>query len=223
MAPCCVRRYEDSDYEAVCALFTRGMMEHVPAAYWHMLRSASLWLLCLGLFLAVLLGTGSLLAALGTLLLLLTGVWFYMRALWLDYVHESLRQDMLDIRRTYLGAADTCMWVAEAAGAVLGMVGVMVPEDPSEQGWALELRRMSVGREHRGQGVARMLCRTVVRFAQERGYGAVVLSTSVVQVSAQRLYESEGFRRVSKAFPSRLAKLLGFYIIHYQYEIPGGR
>uniref|UniRef100_A0A8C3RXP7 N-acetyltransferase domain-containing protein n=1 Tax=Chelydra serpentina TaxID=8475 RepID=A0A8C3RXP7_CHESE len=210
MAPYRVRQYEDGDYERVRAIFAQGITEHAPASYIHMLKRPQAQLPFLGLFLAVLAASGSLLVSLVALLLALAGGWLYIRSLWADYVQQSLRSDLLHIRRTYLEAADSCLWVAEAEGAVVGMVGAILPENPSERGRALELKRMSVRREHRGRGIARELCRTVVRFAQERGYGAVVLSTSMVQYSAQQLYESMGFQRVSERSPSRLASFLHF-------------
>ncbi|NXK97894.1 CMLO5 acetyltransferase, partial [Formicarius rufipectus] len=83
----------------------------------------------------------------------------------------------------------------------------------------LELRRMSVSREHRGKGVARALCREVLAFARARGFDAVVLSTSMVQVAAQRLYEGQGFRRVGTSSPSLLGALLRFHIFHYRCDL----
>uniref|UniRef100_A0A8C4Y201 N-acetyltransferase domain-containing protein n=2 Tax=Gopherus evgoodei TaxID=1825980 RepID=A0A8C4Y201_9SAUR len=188
-----------------------------------MLKCLQTQLLFLGLFLVVLTASGSLLVSLLALLLTLIGGWFCIQSLWTDYVQQSLRCDLLDIRRTYLEAADSCLWVAEAEGAVVGMVGAVLPEDPLERGRALELKRMSVGREHRGRGIGRALCRTVIHFAQERGYSAVVLSTSMVQYSAQKLYESVGFQRVSERSPSLLASFLQFSVFYYRYEIPGSR
>ncbi|NXH38631.1 CMLO5 acetyltransferase, partial [Dicaeum eximium] len=86
----------------------------------------------------------------------------------------------------------------------------------------LELKRMSVSREHRGRGLARALCREVLGFARARGYGAVVLSTSAVQVAAQRLYEGQGFRRVGASYPSLLGTLLNFQIFHYRCDLGDG-
>ncbi|NWH74502.1 NAT8L synthetase, partial [Piaya cayana] len=84
----------------------------------------------------------------------------------------------------------------------------------------LELKRMSVSKDFRGRGVARALCAEVLSFARARGYGAVVLSTSAVQVAAQRLYESLGFRKVGAFSPSPLGALLAFHIYHYRCELP---
>ncbi|NXY91713.1 CMLO5 acetyltransferase, partial [Alcedo cyanopectus] len=74
----------------------------------------------------------------------------------------------------------------------------------------------SVGREWRGRGIGRALCGEVLSFARARGVGAVVLSTSMVQVPAQRLYEGQGFRRVGAYSPSLLGTLLCFQIYVYR-------
>ncbi|NXS58019.1 CMLO5 acetyltransferase, partial [Brachypteracias leptosomus] len=84
----------------------------------------------------------------------------------------------------------------------------------------LELKRMSVSKEWRGQGIARALCAEVLRFARARGAGAVVLSTSAVMVAAQRLYESQGFRKVGAYSPSLLSWLLRFQVYIYRCDLP---
>ncbi|NWX38675.1 CMLO acetyltransferase, partial [Notiomystis cincta] len=65
-------------------------------------------------------------------------------------------------------------------------------------------------------------CREVLGFARARGCGAVVLSTSMVQVAAQRLYEGQGFRRVGTSYPSLLGTALNFQIFHYRRDLAGG-
>ena len=61
----------------------------------------------------------------------------------------------------------------------------------------------------------------MLRFAQARGYRAVVLYTSTVQLVAQRLYERQGFRKVGASSPSLLASLVSFQIFQYRSELPG--
>ncbi|NWW82099.1 NAT8 acetyltransferase, partial [Climacteris rufus] len=86
----------------------------------------------------------------------------------------------------------------------------------------LELKRMSVSREQRGRGLARALCREVLGFARARGYGAVVLGTSMVQVAAQRLYEGQGFRKVGTSYPTLLCTLVNFQVFHYRCDLGDG-
>ncbi|XP_065606328.1 putative N-acetyltransferase 8B [Cyrtonyx montezumae] len=221
MAPYRIRLYRDEDYDAVRALFARGIVEHAPSIYRQMLRSTRAQLGLLVLFTAVRAAAGCWLLALGATALALAAAWPFARSFSTSYVQEALLTDLCDIHSTYMRAPDSCFWVAEAGGAVVGMVAVAPPQDPAQRGEALELRRMSVSRDYRGCGISKALCGEVLRFAQARGYGAVVLYTSVVQVVAQRLYESQGFRKVGATSPSLFASLICFQILHYRLELPG--
>ncbi|XP_074948421.1 putative N-acetyltransferase family 8 member 5 isoform X3 [Phalacrocorax aristotelis] len=185
MASYRIRQYRDQDYDAVRTLFARGILEHAPAGYRYVLRSARAKLELLVLFVA------------------------------------ALSTDLHDIPASYLRAPDSCFWVAEAEGAVVGMVAVAPTQDLAERGVALELKRMSVSKDYRGQGISKALCGEVLRFARARGYRAVVLSTSMVQVAAQRLYEGQGFRKVGTFSPSLLGSLLCFQVFHYRCDLPG--
>ncbi|XP_074948420.1 putative N-acetyltransferase family 8 member 5 isoform X2 [Phalacrocorax aristotelis] len=186
MASYRIRQYRDQDYDAVRTLFARGILEHAPAGYRYVLRSARAKLELLVLFVA-----------------------------------QALSTDLHDIPASYLRAPDSCFWVAEAEGAVVGMVAVAPTQDLAERGVALELKRMSVSKDYRGQGISKALCGEVLRFARARGYRAVVLSTSMVQVAAQRLYEGQGFRKVGTFSPSLLGSLLCFQVFHYRCDLPG--
>uniref|UniRef100_A0A8C3F5D8 Uncharacterized protein n=1 Tax=Chrysemys picta bellii TaxID=8478 RepID=A0A8C3F5D8_CHRPI len=78
MAPYRIRQYEDGDYEAVCTMFGHGVMEYAPAAFIYMLKCPQAQLHFLGLFLAVLAASGSLLVS---LLALLVCLWRGIRGL----------------------------------------------------------------------------------------------------------------------------------------------
>ncbi|XP_071609139.1 N-acetyltransferase 8-like [Heliangelus exortis] len=221
MASYRIRQYRDQDYEAVRTLFTRGILEHAPSVYRNALRSAWAQLGLLVVFLAVRVTVGYWLLGLVALALGLVAIWLLVRNFCTAYVEQALSTDLQDIPAGYLRAPDSGFWVAEAGGTVVGTVAVGQPEDPSERGVALELRRMSVSRDWRGRGVSKALCGEVLRFARARGFGTVVLTTSVVQVVAQRLYEGQGFRKVATFSPSLLATFLGFQLFHYRCDLPG--
>ncbi|XP_053921703.1 putative N-acetyltransferase 8B isoform X2 [Cuculus canorus] len=220
MAPYRIRPYREEDYEAVRCLFAQGILEHAPAGYRHVVRSARAQLGLLVLFAAARAAAGSWLLGLAAAALALVAAWPLVRSFSTSYVRQALSTDLRDIGASYLRPPDAAFWVAEAGGAVVGMVAAAAPQDPAERGSALELKRMSVSRDFRGRGVARALCGEVLRFARARGYGAVVLSTSMVQVAAQRLYESQGFRKVGTFSPSPLGALLCFHIYHYRCDLP---
>ncbi|KAM4672715.1 N-acetyltransferase family 8 member 3-like isoform 1-T3 [Amazona ochrocephala] len=221
MASYRIRQYQDKDFDAVRTLFARGMLEHSPAGYRHVLRSGRVQLLLLILFVLVRAAGGFWLLGLGAVALAFVAIWLLVRTYCTAYVRQALSTDLADVRGSYLRSPHSCFWVAEAGGAVVGMVAVEPPEDPAEREVALELKRMSVSREHRGWGISGALCREVLSFARARGFGAVVLSTSVVQVAAQRLYESQGFRKVGASSPSLLATLVCFQVFRYRCDLPG--
>nr|XP_003228730.2 PREDICTED: putative N-acetyltransferase 8B [Anolis carolinensis] len=218
-----IRSYEDGDYEAARTIVSEGITEHVPAGFWLVLRSPQTHGLLLGLFLATYGISSSFLFSFAVVSALLATGWIRIKAVWRDYVEAALEGDMLDIQRTYLDPTDCHFWVVERGREVVGTVAVLHPEDPALQGRALELKRMSVKKGHRGRGLSKALTKAVLRFAQEHGYKEVVLSTTMVQYAAQRLYEGMGFQRVKELCPFLSAKLLQFYIYVYRYEIPGPR
>ncbi|KAM9236248.1 N-acetyltransferase 8-like [Leptosomus discolor] len=219
MASYRIRQYQDRDYDAVRSLFARGILEHAPAGYRFFLHTAWAQLGLLLLFIAVRAAAGYWVLGLGAVALALVATWFLVRSLSTAYVEQALSTDLRDIAASYLRAPDSCFWVAEAGGTVVGMVAVAPPQDPAERGAALELKRMSVSKDYRGRGISKALCGEVLRFARARGYGAVVLSTSMVQVAAQRLYEGQGFRKVGAASPSLLGSFLCFQIFHYRRDL----
>ncbi|XP_050829374.1 N-acetyltransferase 8 isoform X2 [Serinus canaria] len=217
MASFRIRQYQEQDYEAVRALFARGILEHAPASFRHVLRAARVRLALLAVFVAARAAAGSWVLGLGAVALALVLIWVLVRSLVTDYVREALGTDLCDVSGAYLRSPDCRFWVAEEAGAVAGIVAA-VPAGRGE----LELKRLSVSREQRGRGLARALCREVLAFARARGYSTVVLSTSVVQVVAQRLYEGQGFRKVGASYPSLLGTLLNFQMFHYRCDLGNG-
>ncbi|XP_063166041.1 N-acetyltransferase family 8 member 3-like [Candoia aspera] len=216
-----IRKYEDRDYDTARTLFAQGLEEHIPVAIWHLLRSPQSHLVLLTVFLGTYMSSASLTISLVAVAALLAVGVIYMKRLWEGYIQDALAADMRDIRGTYLEQKDCCFWVVEAGKEVVGIVAAIHPDHPSLRGSARELKRMSVKKEHRGQGLSKALTKTVIQFSQECGYKEVVLGTSMVQHVAQRTYESMGFQKVLEINPSFLAKLFRFYVYWYCYKIPG--
>ncbi|NWU93070.1 NAT8 acetyltransferase, partial [Upupa epops] len=219
MASFRIRPYREEDYDAARSLFIRGILEHAPTEYRLFLRSAWTQLGLLVLFVGARAAAGCWVLGLGAVALALVAMWLQVRAFVTSYIQQALGTDLQDIGASYLRTPNSCFWVAESGGSVVGTVGATPAQDNEA---AMELKRMSVSKEHRGQGIAKALVGEVLRFARARGYGAVVLTTSTVQVVAQRLYEGQGFRKVATYSPSLLATLLRFKLFRYRYDLPGG-
>ena len=79
-------------------------------------------------------------------------------------------------------------WVAELDGGRVGSVYCVRRSDEVAQ-----LRLLFVDAEARGHGVGRALVEHCVRFARQRGYERMMLSTVSPLESARRIYDAAGF------------------------------
>jgi len=101
-----------------------------------------------------------------------------------------------DFEQTRTAAAH--LLVAERDGAVLGVVALLAPDEPS-RAVALadeaELARLVVSSAARGQGIGRALANRCAELAREHGWPAVSLWSRPYQRAGHRLYESLGYKR----------------------------
>ena len=134
-----------------------------------------------------------------------------------------LRTDLSDITKSYFSEPGSCFWVVEAEGQVVGMVGAMpVEERPLQKKEQLELFHLCVASDHRRQGIAKALIRTVLQFARDQSYRQVVLSTSVLQHSALALYQHMGFQKTHQFF-SLGWRLLDVPSVMFVYHLPSAQ
>jgi ribosomal protein S18 acetylase RimI-like enzyme len=91
------------------------------------------------------------------------------------------------------------VFVAERDAVILGVVALYGPQAPrrsvAEEGEA-ELSRLGVTASARRAGIARRLVGLCEERAQAAGWRRMALWSRPAQVSAHRLYESQGFVRV---------------------------
>ncbi|XP_028618088.1 probable N-acetyltransferase CML1 isoform X2 [Grammomys surdaster] len=220
MAPYHIRHYQDSDYESVVDVFTKGMEEHIPATFRHMLMLPRTLLLLLGVPLTLVLVSGSWLLAVVCFFFLLLLLRLLAGQPWKQYVAKCLQTDMVDITKSYLNVHGACFWVAESGGQVVGMVAAQPDKDSPLGGKQLQLFRLSVSSQHRGQGIAKALVRTVLQFARDQGYSDVVLGTSTLQQSAMTLYLGMGFQKTGEYFISMFWRLVGISTFELKYSFP---
>lgn len=216
-----IRRYRDEDAEAVRELFTLGMSEHVPASFTHLLKQPLTQLVLMVLVCALLTSSKSFLLPILAATLFLAASRQSVVFMFNRYIDASIREDLGDIGQAYLEQKDSCFWVAESDGRLVGTVGCL----PAKKApGCLELKRLSVCRSHRGMGIAKALCRTVADHTRERGFVAVLLFTSVVQTDAQKLYEHMGYVRTKEfVAPGFFATVLNFTLFEYRFELDAGR
>ncbi|KAE8290371.1 putative N-acetyltransferase camello [Larimichthys crocea] len=212
-----IRKYREEDAAAVKEMFTMGMSEHVPASFMHLLKQPPAQMLLMCLFCALITSSKSFLLPVLAVTLLLAAARQFVVYMFNRYIDTSLKKDLNQIGETYLKGKDSCFWVAECDGCVVGSVACLPAERAPE---CLELKRMSVRRSHRGMGIAKALCRTVASFTRDRGYAAVVLYTSVVQTDAQKLYEHMGYQKTREfVAPELAAKILNFTLFEYRLDL----
>ncbi|XP_041496721.1 N-acetyltransferase 8-like [Microtus oregoni] len=220
MASFHIRQFQERDYEKVVDLFSRGLKEHIPASFRHLLTLPRTLLVLVGVPLAIVLLSDSWLLAVICIFFMLLFFWFLVSHAWNKYVSNSLHTDMADIPKFYMNARGSCFWVAESGGEVVGIVGGLPVKDPPLGRKQLELFRLSVSSQHRGQGIAKALVRTVLQFARDQGYSDVVLGTGAIQQGAVTLYYSMGFQKTREYFMDTLLWLLDLSVICFTYSFP---
>ncbi|XP_052575542.1 N-acetyltransferase 8-like [Peromyscus californicus insignis] len=224
MAPYHIRQFQERDYKQVIDLFSRGMEEHIPATFRHLLKLPRTLLLLIGVPLAIVLVSGSWLLAVVCIVFLLLFLWFLAGQPWKNHVSMCLHTDMADITKSYLSVSGSGFWVAESGGQVVGIVAARPVKAPPSGRKQLELFRLSVSSQHRGQGMAKALVRTVLQFARDQGYSDLVLETSVIQQGAVSLYEAMGFQTTGLfLLDSIVGRVIDFFVIRFMYPLPSAQ
>lgn len=217
MADIKIRKYEEDDEAAVKEIFTMGMSEHVPSAFVHLLKQPLTQMVLMVTFCALLTSSKSFLLPVLAVTLLLAGGRQMIGYIFNSYIDVTLKKDLNQIKEVYLEQKNSCFWVAESEGQVVGTVACLPAE---QETGCLELKRMSVKRSHRGMGIAKDLCRTVADFTRERGFPTVVLYTSMVATDAQKLYEHMGYTKIREfVIPELVAKVTNFTLIEYRLDL----
>ncbi|KAL6035259.1 hypothetical protein STEG23_032040, partial [Scotinomys teguina] len=218
-----IEQFQKRDYEQVVDLFSRGVEEHTPTTFRHLLTLPRTLLLLLGAPLTIILVSGSWFLAVVCIFFLLLFLRFLAGKPWKNFVSQCLRTDMADITKSYLSVCGSGFWVAESGGQVVGTVAALPVKDPPLGRKQLQLLHLSVSSQHRGQGIAKALVRTVLQFARDQGYSDVVLGTTVLQQSAVTLYYSMGFQKRGESFMDTLMRLLDISLILFIYPLHSAR
>lgn len=103
--------------------------------------------------------------------------------------------DLFDIGRHYAGRGGWLELVSDG-GALVGTVG-MVPQGDG----VIELRKMYLRPDRRGQGLGKALLARSIRRAIDEGYREITLETATVLEAAIGLYRRFGFRREAGETP----------------------
>ncbi|XP_044145221.1 probable N-acetyltransferase camello isoform X2 [Bufo gargarizans] len=217
MANILIRTYENRDYDVVLEIFARGIMDYLPSTSMYLLGLHQVHVIILVSFIIFYLVFSSFLVSLLGVVALLAGARLLLEFVFHKIIKKAHKLDLQNIEESYMSGQNSCFWVAEVNGRVVGMVGVKpVQGSPHE----VELRRLSVAKEHRHKGIARRLCMHVIDYAHQRGYEHVTLNTSTIQHAAHKLYLKLGFRKTkSKPVSDPFGRLVDVTVTYYTYDI----
>jgi GNAT superfamily N-acetyltransferase len=134
-----------------------------------------------------------------------------------SYVERALRDEINIIDNFYHSRRRNGFWVLQLKDAVIGFFGL-----ERRTAESVELRRMYLDREYRGQGLAqRLLARAEVE-AVRLGYARMVLSTAEIQRSALAFYRRTGFHELRGEIenaPSHKVVGSGLQRVHFEKDL----
>lgn len=99
-------------------------------------------------------------------------------------------QDVLQVETAYWQKGGE-FWVVEQAGNIIG-TAAYYPVSRGEN--AVEIRKMYLLPQARGQGLGRFLLQQLEQAIAQRGYRQIWLETATVLKEAVQLYESSGYQ-----------------------------
>jgi ribosomal protein S18 acetylase RimI-like enzyme len=128
-----------------------------------------------------------------------------------------------NITKFYLSVCGSGFWAAECGKRVVVIVGALPVKAPPLGKKQLEIFRLIVALEHRGEGIAKGLVRTVLQFARDQGYSEVVLENSIVQHEALALYQRMGFQKTGESIWCLSLRLIPIPTILLAYSLPSAQ
>lgn len=146
-------------------------------------------------------------------------LYVYLAALYHFRVDSILAQvpDLRDPMSFYSQSEDDRFWVAVSGSEVAGSVAVK-----SNANGIAEIKRMQVSPRFQGIGLSKKLLQTAIDHCTESAsLTKIVLSTTAMQIPAQKLYEKYGFHetRIEKRLVGPL-KIATMDLIHYERVLP---
>tara|TARA_B100001741_G_C16343669_1_gene500714 strand:+ start:198 stop:713 length:516 start_codon:yes stop_codon:yes gene_type:complete len=109
------------------------------------------------------------------------------------YLKRSLSEDLGNIYDHYF--KDGIFFVAIFDGNIIGCLGA-----EKHNNFTFRLKRLSVKKEYRKQGIAKELLKSIEKWTKERGANKLILGTSEVQKDALIFWKNSGFQVVESEF-----------------------
>lgn len=142
----------------------------------------------------------------------------HMVALFETYIKQSLAEE-IDCIADYYETRGGQFWVAEAAGKIVGMLGLEPFGDHDR-----ELRRMYVDPQARRKGYARQMLEFAEHQSADDGAWHLYLSTSELQDAALAFYRNAGYQQLREEVSEAATnKTIGGGIRRYYFRKPLNR
>lgn len=125
--------------------------------------------------------------------------------------------DIDDVALAYMSTPGSHFWVAEADGAIVGMIGVQQLD-----AGVGEIRRLRVDPDYRRRGIGSALLQKALEFCRDQGLLKVTLDTFIEREPALKLFEKFNFRH-DKTREAAGKQLLFFYLDLYGSDKSKGK
>ena len=181
-----VEEYDEKNYDKVIELFKNGTYEHIFYALQNGFRKPKVQLF-LGSFLMVL-PFSYWYAVIWFCICLCIHV-FFVSVFYYGYVQYHMKTDMSDTKLKFWTTKPNEFFIAKIDGLTVGTIAYQ-QKDPL----TVELNRLSVDRNYRRLGIAKILMKELLSKAKNEEFKKVILTTSKNQIGAHKLYENHGFQ-----------------------------
>ena len=111
-----------------------------------------------------------------------------MREQFEQYIENSINDELAQADKAYPQGEGSALWIVRQAGTIIGTFGVQ-----RVTGTDVELRRMYIDSQYRGQGLSRRMLTHAEEHARQQGFHRMILSTAELQEAAVKFYDKSGY------------------------------
>ncbi|MEM8971260.1 MAG: GNAT family N-acetyltransferase [Pseudomonadota bacterium] len=104
------------------------------------------------------------------------------------YIENSINDELARADEAYPQANGSALWVVKQAETIMGTFGIQRITDTD-----VELRRMYLDGQYRGQGLSRKMLEHAEEHARQQGFHRMILSTAELQAAAVKFYDKSGY------------------------------
>lgn len=130
------------------------------------------------------------------------------------YIENSINGELAQADKAYPQDNGSALWVVMQAKTIIGTFGVQRVTDSD-----IELRRMYLDRQYRGQGLSGLMLTHAEEHARQQGFLRMILSTAELQAAAVKFYDKSGYHLKKTETASTMSnKTVGNNVRRRHYE-----